>query len=59
MAAMLSHPNEEKNVGEQLFRYSEGTVLLKSAEGEPLTLAKAIWLLESTKHYIMKLSFGE
>jgi hypothetical protein len=59
MAKILEHPNKDDSTDEQMFKFAEGEVMLKTTDGSPLTLSKSVWLLESVKHYIMALSFEE
>jgi hypothetical protein len=59
MAEILEHPDKESLTDEKEFKFAEGAVLLKTNDGKPLDLKMSIWLLESVKHYIMKLSFEE
>lgn len=57
MAEILAHPDKDDLTDEREFKFAEGSVLLKTKDGKPLDLKMSIWLLESVKHYIMKLSF--
>ena len=59
MAEILEHPDKDELTDEKEFKFAEGSVLIKTSDGSPLDLKMSIWLLESVKHYIMKLSFEE
>ncbi len=59
MADILDHPDKDELTDEKEFRFTEGSVLIKTANGSPLDLKMSIWLLESVRHYIMKLSFED
>lgn len=59
MAKILDHPDKNDLSDESEFKFAEGSVLIKTSDGSPLDLSRSIWLLESVKHYIMKLSFED
>jgi hypothetical protein len=59
MAESVEHPDKDELTDEKEFEFAEGSVVLKTSDGSPLDLKMSIWLLESVRHYIMKLSFEE
>ena len=59
MTKILDHPDKDELTNEKEFKFSGGSVLLKTSDGRPLDLKMSIWLLESVRHYIMKLSFED
>lgn len=57
MADILEHPDKDLLTDEHTFHFPEGDVILKIKDGRVLDYKLSLWLLESTKHYIMKNSF--
>jgi hypothetical protein len=56
MAEILEHPKAEELAKEKPFDFPDGSsVLITAGEGEYLTVAKAVYMLEDVKYRILQM----